>query len=113
MVFFFLIISSKDSAWAVYILPDDVGTTCQIIGLNVVVLKGGRGNKPVRQLQICNPVDPQNPTVSWDRDKMRRTGKTGNLVFIEIGRRCKGGPGLVWMYSAYGEAQALKETLHK
>lgn len=34
-------------------------------------------------------------------------------MFVEIGRRCQGGPGLVWMYSGFNDAQALRETLHK
>ncbi len=43
---------------------------------------------------------------------MRRTGCLGNMVFIEIGRRCTGGPGLVWMYAGPRETAALRETLH-
>ena len=65
------------------------------------------------QLQIVSPADAGKPIVAWDRDKMRRTGKTGNLVFIEIGRRCQGGPGLVWMYAGFEEAHPLRETLHR
>ena len=81
--------------------------------MNVLALQSGVPNKTVGQLSIFSPTDPSNPVLSWDRDKMRRTGKTGNLVFIEIGRRCQGGPGLVWMYAGIEEAQALRETLHK
>ena len=73
-----------------------------------------RGKKDaIGHLDIYNPGDTTSPLISWDRDKMRRTGKTGNLVFIEIGRRCQGGPGLVWMYTGFNDAQALRETLHK
>jgi len=81
--------------------------------MNVLTLRSGVPNRTVGKLSIINPADPSNPLVSWERDKMRRTGKTGNLVFIEIGRRCQGGPGLVWMYAGSEEAQALRETLHK
>lgn len=100
-----------DSVWMVYILPEDVGSRCHFIGTHVLVLRSGR--RTVGRLDIISPADPSNPIISWDRDKMRRTGKTGNLVFIEIGRRCEGGPGLVWMYAGFDEAQALRETLHK
>ena len=106
-------LSPLDSVWAVYILPEEVGTRCTIIGMNVLTLRSGVPNRTVGKLSIINPADPSNPLVSWERDKMRRTGKTGNLVFIEIGRRCQGGPGLVWMYAGSEEAQALRETLHK
>ena len=81
--------------------------------MNVVALKSGVPRKSVGRLDIINPADPHHPIMSWDQDKMRKTGKTGNLVFIEIGRRCQGGPGLVWMYAGFDEAQALRETLHK
>lgn len=108
-----LTVSSLDSVWAVYILPEEVGSRCTIIGMNILALQSGVPNKTVGRLSIFSPADTSNPVLSWDRDKMRRTGKTGNLVFIEIGRRCQGGPGLVWMYAGVEEAQALRETLHK
>ncbi len=136
------LLSPIDSAWIVYILPEEVGGRCGIIGTNVLALKSGIPGKQVGTLNIYNPADPTTPLLSWDRDKMRRTGKTGkcsvtgiscfkalvvcyiflflysarctgNLVFVEIGRRCKGGPGLVWMYSGFNDAQPLRETLHK
>ena len=107
-----LSLSLLDSVWPVYILPEEVGSRLSIIGTNVVALKSG-GNGKIGHLDIYNPGDPSTPLISWDRDKMRRTGKTGHLVFIEIGRRCQGGPGLVWMYTGFNDAQALRETLHK
>ena len=86
---------------------------CSIIGTNVIALKSGVQGVSIGHLDIYQAADPSTPLISWDRDKMRRTGKTGNLVFIEIGRRCFGGPGLVWMYTGFNDAQALRETLHK
>ena len=67
----------------------------------------------IGRLDIYNPGDPSTPLTAWDRDKMRRMGRTGHLVFIEIGRHCQGGPGLVWMYTGFNDAQALGETLNK
>ena len=84
-----------------------------MIGIHILLLRGGVPHKSVGRLEIINPTDSGKPIVVWDRDKMRRTGKTGNLVFIEIGRRCQGGPGLVWMYAGFEEAHALRETLHR
>ena len=102
-----------DSAWAVYIMPEEVGSRCNMLGVHILLLRGGILNQSVGQLQIVSPSDSGKPIVAWDRDKMRRTGKTGNLVFIEIGRRCQGGPGLVWMYAGLEEAHPLRETLHR
>ena len=82
------------------------------LGLHVIALRSrGNDNQP-GQLDIFNLADPTTPIVTWDRDKMRRTGCLGNMVFIEIGRRCIGGPGLIWMYAGPRETAALRETLH-
>ena len=94
-------------------MPEEVGSRCNMIGIHILLLRGGIPNQTVGQLQIVNPVDPSKPVVIWDRDKMRRTGKTGNLVFIEIGRRCQEGPGLVWMYAGFDDAHPLRKTLHR
>ena len=53
------------------------------------------------QLDIISPIDPT-PIVTWDRNKMRQTGCFGNMIFIEIGRRYRGGPDLVWMFAGPG-----------
>ena len=90
-----------------------MSTRLNIIGLHILVLKGGVPNQTVGTLEIVSPADTNNAAVAWERDKLRRTGKTGNLVFVEIGRRCKGGPGLVWLYTGAEQAQSLRETLHK
>ena len=101
-----------DSAWAVYIMPEEVGSRCHMIGIHILLLKSG-DERSVGRLEIVSPTDTGKLVVAWDRDKMRRTGKTGNLVFVEIGRRCYGGPGLVWMYAGFEEAHPLRETLHR
>ena len=44
---------------------------------------------------------------------MRRTGNLGNLMFIEIGRRCEGGPGLIWMCSTPADTNGFRETLQR
>lgn len=107
-----LFLAISDSVWAVYILPEEVGSRVNALGVHVVALRSrGTDNQP-GQLDIISLVDPSTPIVTWDRDKMRRTGCLGNMVFIEIGRRCHGGPGLVWMYAGPRETAALRETLH-
>ncbi len=69
--------SCTDSAWMVYILPEGVGMRCGIIGINVLALKSRIPGKQVGTLNIYNPADPTTPLLSWDRDKMRRAGKSG------------------------------------
>ena len=104
--------SPLDSVWPVYILPEEVGARVHAIGVNVIALRSRRSDSQPGQLDIISPTDPA-PIVTWDRDKMRRTGCLGNMVFIEIGRRCRGGPGLVWMFAGPTDVAALRETLHR
>ena len=106
-------LTHSDSAWAIYIMPEEVGLRCHSIGIHILLLKSSVHYKSVGRLEIISPSNTGEPVVAWDRDKIRRTGKTGNLVFIEIGRRCQGGPGLVWMYAGFEEAHPLRETLHR
>ena len=87
-----------DSAWPVYILPEEVGSRCSIIGSNVLALHGRIEGTYQGKMEIYSPTDHHDPVITWDHDKIRRTGKLGRLLFVEIGRRCTGGPGLVWMY---------------
>lgn len=100
-----------DSVWAVYILPEEVGSRVHVLGTHILALKSRISENQPGQLDIISPADPT-PIVTWDRDKMRRTGCLGNMVFVEIGRRCRGGPGLIWMYAGPKETAALRETLH-
>ncbi|XP_019856449.1 PREDICTED: insulin receptor substrate 1-like isoform X2 [Amphimedon queenslandica] len=102
---------NADSVWAVYILPEEVGSRVHVLGLHILTLKSRVSETQPGQLSIISAAD-HTPIVTWDRDKMRRTGCLGNMVFIEIGRRCRGGPGLVWMYVGPKETAALRETLH-
>lgn len=85
--------------WPVYILPEEVGSRCSIIGAHVLALQGRVAGNRQGKLDIYSHTDVSDPVISWDHDKIRRTGKLGQLIFIEIGRRCQGGPGLVWMYT--------------
>jgi hypothetical protein len=66
-------------------------------------------SKPAR-MTIISPLDNE-PLVTWEANKMRRTGSLGNLVFLEIGRRCEGGPGLLWMYSTPEDSVSFRETI--
>ena len=99
--------------WPVYILPDEVGLRCHIIGQHILTLHS-ESEISVGELKIISPTDHKEAVIRWDRDKLRRSGRAWNLVFIEIGRMCVGGPGLVWMYVGFDSAaQALRETLQR
>ena len=85
-----------------------------ITGQHILALHSGVPNVSVGELHIISPADHNRAVLKWDRDKLRRAGKTGSLVFIEIGRRCEGGPGLVWMcVGLQDDAVALRRTLHR
>ena len=105
-----LFFSFSDSVWPVYILSEEVGSRVQALGLHIVTLQSTlSANKPAR-MTIISPLDDE-PIVTWEANKMRRTGSLGNLVFIEIGRRCDGGPGLIWMYATPEDSISFRETV--
>ena len=83
--------------------------------MNLLTLQSAVPNRTVGKLNITNPADPSNPLVSWERGKIREIGMNGNLVYVEIGRRCQGGPGRVLMFAGLEDSltQCIKETLRK
>ena len=91
-------------------LPEEVGSRIKACGSNILVLRSRKPGEASGHLDIIKPTDPNSPIVSWDCDKMRRVGCFGNLVFIEIGERCEGGPGLLWLHA---ESSALLQTLQR
>ena len=52
------------------------------------------------------------PLITWDRDKLRRSGSIGDMVFMEAGRRCRFGPGLLWMFAETNVSVSLRAGLH-
>ena len=101
-----------DSVWVVYVLAEEVGSRIQSLGVHIVTLKSSLSKESPAQMSIISPLDME-PIVTWDANKMRRTGCLGNMVFIEIGRRCEGGPGLIWMYACPEDASDFRETLKR
>ena len=53
------------------------------------------------------------PLITWDRDKLRRSGSIGDMVFMEAGRRCTFGPGMLWMLDKTRVSISLREGLHR
>ncbi len=80
-------------------MSEEVGSRCSILGSHILTLQSGVAGSRHGKLKIYSPTDTSEPVIIWDHDKIRRTGKLGQLLFIEIGRRCHGGPGLLWMYT--------------
>ena len=103
----------SDSAWPVFIFPEEVGTRCTIAGVNVLTIQSGVPGRSVGKLSIFNPADPSIPLVSWEVQNMKRHGKMQNMFFIEIGWQCEGGPGLVWMYAGWEDTWTLHQMLVK
>ena len=104
---------SAESVWPVYIFPEEVGSKCDIKGLGIFALHSTIPNLSEGQLDIFNPSGHVTPLITWGRDKIRRAGRLGLLIWIEIGSGGEGGPGLVWMYTGdKGDAAALSRTLH-
>ncbi len=93
-------------------LAEEVGSRVQALGVHIITLKSSLMKGSPAQMSIISPLDSE-PIVTWDANKMRRTGSLGNMVFIEIGRRCEGGPGLIWMYACQEDSDNFRDTLKR
>ncbi|XP_065898240.1 insulin receptor substrate 1-like isoform X2 [Dysidea avara] len=93
------------SVWVVYIISEDVGSKLGYEGLHIVAIRRNS------TMNIHN-IHSGKHLLAWDRDKLRRSGCIGSLVFMEAGRRCLGGPGLLWMYCPSSVAPKFRECLH-
>ena len=89
-----------------YIINEDVGKKLGYEGLHIIAIRRNS------TMNIHNFHSGKH-LLSWDRDKLRRSGCIGSLVFMEAGRRCYGGPGLLWMYCPVSVAGKFRECLHK
>ena len=98
--------------WLVYVLAEEVGSRVQALGVHIVTLRSSLNKQSPALMSIISPVDSE-PIVTWEANKMRRTGSLGNMVFIEVGRRCEGGPGLIWMYACPEDAPNYRDTLKR
>lgn len=93
-------------AWGLCVLQDGIGARASLKhALCVAVVTEDD------QVKIF-PWKVTAPQITWDRNKLRRSGSIGDLVFLEAGRRCRFGPGLLWMYTKSEVALSLREGLH-
>jgi len=54
--------------------------------------------------------------LSWNRRVLKRSGcieSPGPLVFLETGRRCSEGPGLLWMQHSKSQPMKMHHTLQE
>ncbi|XP_065887054.1 uncharacterized protein [Dysidea avara] len=95
---------NAEEAWVVYIINEGVGHTLGSKGFHIITI--GKDST----LNILD-YDTEAVQVTWDQDKIRRSGCVESLVFVEAGRRCHGGPGMLWMYCP-GFALSFRRCLH-
>lgn len=107
-------IAYADSVWPVYIAADEVGEKCGIVGMRALTLQGkASGSTQQGRLQIYSLADKHNPVLSLTHSTIRCTGKMGRWLYIEVGTRGRGGPGLLWMYFGSKEKAAwMKEVFY-
>lgn len=99
--------------WPVYVAPEEMGAQCSIIGLRVLALRGKDSGSNMGGLEVYSQADCNNPVLSCKHDSIRCTGKMGRYIYVELGSRCKGGPGLLWMYFGSKEkANQMKDVLY-
>ena len=91
----------------VYFINEGVGPTLNFTGLHVVTIRTTN-----LTFNIYNYYNGKH-LLSWQHSHLRRSGSVGPLVFLEIGRRCHGGPGLLWMYHPTDLAAAFRESLQR
>jgi len=80
--------------WVVNILSEGIAldNNTTLTGLHIITIRSSDATFNVHDLHTGKQL------LSWSKTAIRRSGCIGTLVFIEAGRRCSGGPGLLWMY---------------
>ena len=89
--------------FVVYLINEGVASVLNLSGLHIIAV-----SKTTFSIYAYHT---EKLLVTWDQDKIRRPGKIESLVFIEPGRKCQGGPGLLWMYCSC--PRKLRECLHQ
>lgn len=100
--------------WPVYISTEDVGGKCGLTGMRALTLQGKvEGSAEQGRLELYSLADEHSPVLSLLHSTIRCTGKMGKWLYIEVGTRCRGGPGLLWMYFGSKEkAVWMKEVFY-
>ena len=94
--------------WVVHILVEGIAeSNTTLAGLCVIAIRGSDATFNVHDFHTGKNL------LSWDRGAIRRSGCMKSLVFLEAGRRCTGGPGLLWMYHPISQAMTLRKSLQE
>ena len=118
LLFFLLALSVwflTDSVWPIYIPPDELGLRCGIQGPGVLTLQNQKPGLSMSKLEIYSMANHQVPVLSCKHNEIRRTGKMGLFLYVEIGSRSKYGAGLLWMYfgSSNKKASSMRDLMCK
>ena len=90
-----------------YVLHDGIGGTINITGLHVIALYYNDRRLKLYDCQTGKCL------LTWDGQCIRRCGYIKSLVFVEAGRRCYGGEGLLWMQQPIPYSTELCECLYR
>ena len=92
----------------VHILKEGIVSDSKILtGLCVITIRSSDSTFNVHDFHTGKQL------LSWNRAAIRRSGFIKSLVFLEAGRRCSGGPGLLWLQSPLPQARELQKCLHE
>ena len=83
-----------DRVWLVHILHDGIGCDLNLTGLRILALY-------YREYKFnLHEITTGKRLLTWDGDKIRKSGVINSLIYVEAGTRCHGGPGLLWIQPA-------------
>ena len=91
----------------VYLINEGVGPKLNLTGLHFVTTQATSLTFNIYSFYTGKHL------MVWEHCNIRRSGCVGSLVFLEVGRRCQGGPGILWMYCPNHLATQFRESLHK
>lgn len=93
-------------AWGMYALQEGIGSRAGLKDAPCVAVVTDTDRLLVFPWKVTCAV------IDWDRTHLRRSGSVGNLVFLEAGRRCMFGAGLLWMHNRSTINPSLREGMH-
>ena len=93
--------------WVVYLINEGIGPRLHLDGLHFVTIQPSN--------LTFNIYDFHNGKhfLAWEHCNIRLADRVGPLVFLEVDRRCQGGPGVLWMYCPDHLAAQFRESLDK
>ena len=91
--------------WVVYLINHGIGPGLNLNGLRIVAIIN----------LTFNIYDFYNGEhlLAWEHCNIKGVGHINSLVFLEVGRGCQGGPGVLWMYCPDHLAAEFRESLDR